>query len=92
MSDRDCLSLNFGTDLGDVERLAAVSILATGLRFIWEQRVQKKTVLLFTVRAELEAKVELLRKTRFGNVGNLIPYIQTQDNDIYKLLIMFNKY
>ena len=80
VSDRDCLSLNFGTDLGDVERLAAVLILATGLSFIWEQRVQKKTVLLFTVRAELEAKVELLRKTRFGNVGNLIYAILNPDS------------
>ena len=44
VSDRDCLCLNFGSDVGDTERLAAVSVLATGLRFTWERRVEKKVV------------------------------------------------
>ena len=69
VSDRDCLCLNFGSDVGDNERLAAVSVLATGLRFTWERRVEKK---VSAVRAELEAKVDLLRKTRYRKVGDLI--------------------
>ena len=61
--------MGVNSDVGDTERLAAVSVLATGLRFTWVRRVEKK---VSAVRAELEEKVDLLRKTRYRKVGDLI--------------------
>ena len=75
LSEADCLCLNLGANLDEVQCLAAVSLIATGLRFIWERRIENKTVPLYLIRAELEAKIELLRRTRYDRAGELMHLI-----------------
>ena len=65
LTPETALRLEFMGDLSERGELAIVCLLATGLKFIWETRVAKKSVVVFKMRAELEAKVSLLRKTRY---------------------------
>ena len=58
------LRLEFGDGLSDEESLATVYMLSTGLKFIWETRIQKKQVHLHMMRSEIEAQISLLRKSR----------------------------
>ena len=68
----DALTMNLNSDISPDVELAAVYMLATGLKFIWESRVAKKVVTPFLVRAELEAKISLLRRTRLVNTGTIM--------------------
>ena len=54
--------------LSDDECLAALCILTTGLKYIWETRLEKKVVHKYKMRADIEAKVSILRKTRHASV------------------------
>ena len=56
--------LEFGDGLSDEESLATFYKLSTGLKFIWETRIQKKQVHLNMMRSEIEAQISLLRKPR----------------------------
>ena len=58
------VQLDFLLGLTDEENLAALYILATGLKYIWEMRLAKNAVLKYKMRAEIEAMVSILRKTR----------------------------
>ena len=62
--------LDFGTILSEEENLTALLILATGLKYMWETRVAKKVVIKYKMRAEIEAKVSLLRKTKYQRVAD----------------------
>ena len=66
------LRLDLRGDLDDDQRLAATTIIAVGLCFIWEARVNKKKVERYEVRAELEAVVCLMRRSRNKGAGELI--------------------
>ena len=57
------------------EELAITSILGTGLCYIWEARLKKKRVESYEVRAELEALVSLLRRTRHNGAGDIIAMV-----------------
>ena len=61
--------LHLCEDLPPDDELAAVYMVATGLKFIWEARLAKKQTSLFQVRAELEAKISMLRRTRHQGAG-----------------------
>ena len=61
--------LQLGEDLPEVDELAVVYTIAAGLMHIWEARVLKKQITPFLVRAELEAKISLLRHTRYSEAG-----------------------
>ena len=65
----DALVLQLGEDLPEVDELAVVYTIAAGLMHIWEARVLKKQITPFLVRAELEAKISLLRHTRYSEAG-----------------------
>ena len=58
--------LELGVRLSDEENLAALCILTTGLKYIWEARTrtEKKLVHKYNMRAEIEARISILRKTR----------------------------
>ena len=60
----EALRLELGPDLSDVDQLAVVCLLATGLIYIWATRVLKKAIYLYKMWAEVEAKISILRKTR----------------------------
>ena len=65
ISPEAVLRLELGNELSDVDEL-----ISTGMKYIWESRVQKKVVELFKMRAEIEAKVSILRKTRHREAGD----------------------
>ena len=62
------LELKVGEDL----ELPLVWLLATVFLSIWKLRVERSRVQLYEVRAQLEAKINLLRETRFRNATNLL--------------------
>ena len=72
LSEEDAVTLNFSDQINDTEKLAVLYLLGTGLKFIWECRIEKKTIQLYVIRAKLEAKIELLRKTRYVNIATLM--------------------
>ena len=47
---------------------ASVSLLATGLALIWENRKMKKNTTLHMMRAQLEASVSIKRKSRLAKL------------------------
>ena len=68
----EALRLELKGEPDDSQQLAAITILATGLCYIWEARVIKKKVRQYEVRAELEAMVSLMRRTRHRESGDKI--------------------
>ena len=65
LSAEAAVQLDLGVVLPDEENLAALCTLSTGLKYIWEARLAKKVVIKHKMRAEIEAKVTIMRKTRF---------------------------
>ena len=55
LNPEEALRLEFGHDLSDVDQLASVCLLSTGLKYIWETRAEKKPTILYKMRAEIEA-------------------------------------
>ena len=69
LSPEEALRLELGQNLEDADQLATVCVLATGLMYIWTTRTQKKVITLYKMRAEIEAKITILRKTRYWASG-----------------------
>ena len=69
VSPEEAIQLQLDDDLTDVEELAVVYFLATGLKYIWEARMSKKQISLHQLRSELEAKISILRKSRHKDAG-----------------------
>ena len=67
LNPEEALRLELGHDLSDVDELASVCLLSTGLKYIWETRAEKKPIILYKMRAEIEAKISILRRTRHEN-------------------------
>ena len=65
MNPEDVLKLSLSHDLSDEDQLATVCLLATGLKYIWESRVEKKPIMVYKMRAEIEAKISILRRTKY---------------------------
>ena len=72
LSPEAALHLEFGQDLQEQEQLATVCLLATGLKYIWSTRMEKKLVILYKMRAEIEAKISVLRRTSHSGAGDLM--------------------
>ena len=64
------LRLELEDDLGEEDLLAVVCLLATGMKYIWETRAEKKTLTLFKMKAEIEARISILRRTRYWRSGD----------------------
>jgi hypothetical protein len=47
------------------------------MKYIWEARLAKKVVTMFRMRAEIEARVSILRKTRFSSSAQLVAELIT---------------
>ena len=65
-------SLRLELDVPADDELSTVWLLAATLLPIWEQRQVSNKVQPYLVRAQLEAKVNLLRQTSFSNCAKLI--------------------
>ena len=72
ISAEAALRLELGQDMTEGEQLATVCLLATGLKFIWSTRTEKKSVILFKMRAEIETQISILRRTRHSSAGDLM--------------------
>ena len=66
------LRLQLGPNLVEEQELALVTLLACGLKYIWETRLEGKRVQVYKMRAEAEARVSILRKTRYSVTGDII--------------------
>ena len=60
------LSLDFGEVVETLE-LPLIWMISSYLLSIWEKRKEKKMISVFETRAELEARYNILRETRFIN-------------------------
>ena len=72
LSPEAVLRLELDPGKEEKEILAMTSMLSTGLTYIWECRVAKKQVQLFRMRAEIEAKISILRKTRHVGAAEIM--------------------
>ena len=72
LSPEAAIKLDLGAALSDKEELATICLLATGWLYIWEARSNKKRVCLYKMRAEVEAMITILRKSRHREVGELM--------------------
>ena len=72
LSMDDIMFLQLGDSLSKEKELAVVTLFAIGMKFIWERRLEKKRVVLFNMRAELEARISLLRRTKYSSVAVLM--------------------
>ena len=59
-------------DVQETEELCCVWLVAATLLSVWEQRQASNKVQPYIVRAQLEAKINLLRKTRLSNTATLL--------------------
>lgn len=64
------LQLNFGVE--ESQELALVWWLAAGFMAIWNLRSAGKRVDQYLIRAQLEAKINLLRETRFDGAATIL--------------------
>ena len=78
LTPEETLRLELGQDLTSQTTLAAVCLLATGLKYIWGARQDKKVAALYKMRAEIEAMVSILRKTRHREAGDLMLEMMNQ--------------
>ena len=69
VSPEEAILLQLDENITEIEELAVVYLLATGLKYIWESRMLKKQITLHQLRSELEAKVSILRKSRHKEAG-----------------------
>ena len=60
--------------------LASVSLLASGLELIWDNRKLKKNTALYTMRAELENAISIKRRSRLRKVREASEIMQNMIN------------
>ena len=72
LSPEAALCLELRQELSEMEELAVVCTLATGLKYIWEVRLAKKAVVTYKMRAEIEAKISILRRSRYVMAGEIM--------------------
>ena len=65
LSPQQLLRLDLGPGLAEADQLATICVISTGLNYIWQARVDKKVVTQYKMRAEIEAMITILRKTRY---------------------------
>ena len=75
LSPGAALHLEFGQGLDEQEQLAEVCLLATGLKYILSMRIEKKLVVLYKMRTEIEAKISVLRSTMHSEAGDVMAEI-----------------
>ena len=65
ISSQRLLRLDFGTPLEGTDQLAILGLVSTGLTYIWQARAEKKVVAQYKMRAELDAMISTLRRSRY---------------------------
>ena len=59
-------------DVQEDSQLPLVWLIATVASEIWKLRIDKSKVQLYEVRAQMEAKINILRETRFSSSAVLL--------------------
>ena len=67
--------LRLELEVDDDMELPLVWLIATVFHSIWKLRTEKSRVRLYEIRAQMEAKVNLLRETRYRNSAILLDQI-----------------
>ena len=70
LTAESALAMNLGQNLSENEEGAITTLLATGWRYIWRERMNKKHTALYKMRAELEMEIFILRKGRYADIGS----------------------
>ena len=81
ISEQKCLRLELETD--DPFRLASVCLLSTGFELIWNNRKQKKTTSLISIRAEIENSISIKRKSRLRRLQECANIMENMINNFY---------
>ena len=68
-SPESALIIDLQQQQSEYEELAVVCTLEAGLKYIVEARVAKKLVESHKIRAEVEASISILRRSRFYEAG-----------------------
>ena len=66
----DIITLNL--DLTEEMKFPLVWALAHVLSLVWHLRLNKKSIMLFNIRADMEAKINSLRNTRIAGLASQI--------------------
>ena len=66
LQSNSLLRLDFDTPLEEVDQLATLCLISTGLNYIWQARAEQKVPTQYKMTAELEAMITILRKTRYN--------------------------
>ena len=75
ISEEKLLTLDYGDVVEVTLELAVTWLLAAIWVIMWEYRKNKKKCKLYSVRADLEARCNLLRETRFKQAAEKIFFI-----------------
>ena len=70
LSPEAALRLELGRQMEEDKELATICMLGSGLKYIWETRIERKQVRTFKMRSEIEATISILRSTRFRKSGD----------------------
>ena len=68
---KDCLNLNFTLTTTNLE-VAVTSIIATGLKLVWDKRKEGKHTNPIDIKAEIEARKHTLLHSRYPWAGEII--------------------
>ena len=72
LSPEDILRLNLASRLKESDKLAVLVVISTGLKYMWESRKDKKVLCQYKMRAEVEAYISILRKSRYSGSADRV--------------------
>ena len=64
--------LRLEIDVDEGLELPLVWLVAASFSALWKLRVEKTRATLFEIRSQLEAKINLLRETRYSNAASIL--------------------
>ena len=79
ISEQKCLRLELESD--DPFRLASVCVLSAGFELIWNNRKQRKTTSIISIRAEMEMEISIKRKSRLRNLQECANIMENMINN-----------
>jgi hypothetical protein len=65
-------ALRLELEVDEEMQLPLVWLVGTVCQAIWKLRIEKSRIQLYEVRSQLEAKINLLRETRYSNAATLL--------------------
>ena len=69
--------LRLEVDVDEGLELPLVWLVAASFSALWKLRAEKTKTTLFEIRSQLEAKINLLRETRYSNTATILDELVT---------------